>query len=93
MLQELEETRERVRAIIASVLPAEQGRIADDAELGRDLKADSLTLLEIALKIEDAFQISIPNSDYPQLTSVGSISARVLQLRASQPTSAAATNR
>ena len=82
-------TKDAIRAIVASVLRIDPERIADGAVLSAEFPTDSLTMLEIALKIEDAFQVSIPNSDYPQMTSIESIAGRVLELRSRAPEVAA----
>jgi acyl carrier protein len=71
------DTNDVIRSIISSIIHVDPASISDTTELGRELDIDSLSLLEIALKLEDRFGVVIPNSDYPELTSVSAIARKL----------------
>lgn len=54
-----QETTDKVRAIVADVLKVDALNINPDASF-KTLGADSLDMMEILMKIEDAFDITIP---------------------------------
>lgn len=54
-----QETTDKVRAIVADVLKIDALNINPDASF-KTLGADSLDMMEILMKIEDAFDITIP---------------------------------
>jgi acyl carrier protein len=74
-------TRNTIRAVISRVLGIDAASISDSSQLGVDLETDSLNLMEIALGVEDACGIRIPDDEYPHLRSVTAIAAKVQELR------------
>jgi acyl carrier protein len=76
--QEREETAlaneavfERVRAIVAERLGVDEEKVTMDAEFINDLNADSLDLVGVISDIEDAFSLTIADSDMESIRTVG----------------------
>ncbi len=69
---EEKEIREKVVAIIKDKLGVEDDKIVDSAKYVDDLGADSLTLVDIAMALEDEFGMKIPDEDIEKITTVGS---------------------
>jgi acyl carrier protein len=59
--------------IIAKALEMDQDDIKSTHDLVKDLGADSLNLVEIIMAVEEDYDIEIPDDDFDQLTTVGSI--------------------
>jgi acyl carrier protein len=74
-------TRETVCEIVGETLGFDPLSIRDESELGKDLKAASLDLMEIALQLERHFNVEIPDADYAGLVSVGHICAYIDNLQ------------
>ena len=69
----LQQITEKVRQIIAEEVDAEDAAITPDARLQEDLGADSLTVLEVVMKIEETFGVEIPDEDVDQIRTVSEI--------------------
>jgi acyl carrier protein len=69
---EEKEIKEKVVAIIKDKLGVEDDKIVDSAKYVEDLGADSLTLVDIAMALEDEFGMKIPDEDIEKITTVGS---------------------
>ncbi|HVT61003.1 MAG TPA: phosphopantetheine-binding protein [Thermoanaerobaculia bacterium] len=67
----------RIKQIIAQVAGIDANAIADDASLTADLKLDSLSLLEIAVDVDLAFQLNLPDETYKGIDSLPAIAALV----------------
>ncbi|MBP5194404.1 MAG: acyl carrier protein [Lachnospiraceae bacterium] len=68
-------TFEKVRELIVSTLNYDADEIKEDTKLMEDLGADSLDLVELNMALEEKYGISIPEEDFPSLTSVDKIAA------------------
>lgn len=66
-------TLEQVSDIVVAVVPDLEGRIQPAARLGVELGVDSLSLVDIVVKIEAAFGIAIEDNDLDGLHSVQDI--------------------
>ncbi len=64
---------ERVTAIFTQItgIPAED--IARDKRLSSDLQIDSLTLIEVAVSIQDELSIDVPDENLKDLSTVGDV--------------------
>lgn len=71
---------ETIASIVKKTLGAEDVR--PDAKLD-DLGADSLAVAELALAIEEAFAITIPEDDLVSIRTVADVAAYVRKRRAS----------
>lgn len=67
-----DETFEKVRAIIAENLGADEGEITLDTHFRDDLDADSLDLAELIMDFEDKFSVGdISEDDAMKIQTVG----------------------
>ncbi len=65
------EIRAKVVEIVKDKLGVEDDKITDDAKYVDDLGADSLSLVDIAMALEDEFGMKIPDEDIEKITTVG----------------------
>lgn len=63
----------KIQEIIASILKIEQEKVLEKAHLVDDLGADSLERVELIMKIEEEFDITIPDSDSENITTVKAV--------------------
>jgi acyl carrier protein len=59
--------------IIASNLKIDAKTISKDSNFSDDLGVDSLELVEIILKLEEKFKVSIPDADVSKLLTINDI--------------------
>ena len=59
-----------VKEVIAEQLNKKAENIKEDSEFIKDLKADSLDLVEIIMSLEEKFNIQIPDKEAEQILSV-----------------------
>ncbi len=64
---------EKIIEIIEEQLSVEGMEITEKTRFKEDLSADSLDLFELAMAIEEAFEIEIPSEDLEKVTTVGSV--------------------
>ena len=64
---------EKIIEIIEEQLSVEGMEITEKTRFKEDLSADSLDLFELAMAIEEAFDIEIPSEDLEKVTTVGSV--------------------
>ncbi|MGB9694392.1 MAG: acyl carrier protein [Caldisericaceae bacterium] len=74
---EEKEIREKVAKVVKDKLGVEDDKIVDSAKYVDDLGADSLTLVDIAMALEDEFGMKIPDEDIEKITTVGSTVAYI----------------
>ena len=65
--------RDQVKTIIADTLNCEEGDITLTSSITEDFGADSLEMVELAMALEDAFDIAIAEEEYASLRTVGDI--------------------
>ena len=66
-----ENTEEKVAKIIAEQFEVAAEKVTPTARFIEDLKADSLSVVELVLAIEEAFGIEIPDEDAEKIKTVG----------------------
>ncbi|MBR3925098.1 MAG: acyl carrier protein [Kiritimatiellae bacterium] len=66
-----EEISEKIRGIVADQLGVNIEAVTEESNFQNDLLADVLDFYEIVMKIEDAFEIDIPDDDEEKLTTLG----------------------
>ena len=71
--QSVEAIEDLVKTIIVAELRVEKDQLQMGTHLMKDLGADSLDALNIALRLEDAFKIKIPDDSIPNFLTVGDI--------------------
>ena len=57
----METMYERVQAILAKQLRVDPARVVPEARIKKDLGADSLDILQLLMRIEDKYGITIPD--------------------------------
>jgi len=62
---------------LADYLKRDAATIQESHHLRDDLGLDSMAIIELLYKIEEAFNLQIPDQDLAALTTVGSVSAYV----------------
>jgi acyl carrier protein len=62
--------REKIKQIIGSIAGIDPQRIGDAATLRGELGLDSLSLLEIGVDVDLAFQLNLPDESYKEIDSV-----------------------
>jgi acyl carrier protein len=71
--------------LICAALSLQPSDVSPQASFLKDLGADSLDMLNLALVLEQEFGINIPESDYPRLATVGEALAYMAERLASPP--------
>lgn len=66
----MDNTEKKVRSIIAETLGVNAENLAPGASFRGDLDADSLDAVELAMALEEAFDIDIPDEEAAQLETV-----------------------
>ena len=62
---------EALREVAVEVLSVEPDQVVEDARFKEDLDADSLDLVELVMGLEERFDISVPEEDLENVTTVG----------------------
>ena len=82
--QAVESIEDIVKDIIVTELRVERDQLGPTTHLMKDLGADSLDALNIALRLEEAFKIKIPDEAIPKFLTVSDIVAGVNEHLAAQ---------
>jgi acyl carrier protein len=69
----VESVEDVVKEIIVTELRVDRDQLGPATHLMKDLGADSLDALNIALRLEEAFKIKIPDEAIPKFLTVGDI--------------------
>jgi acyl carrier protein len=75
------EIRTRIKQIIGNVAGMDPGRIGDEDHFQDDLSLDSLSLLEIGVDVDMAFQLGLPDERYKEIATLPGMVELVLQER------------
>ncbi|MDR7166724.1 acyl carrier protein [Nocardia kruczakiae] len=82
-------TQEEIVAGIAEIIEEVTGIDPADVTLEKsfvdELEIDSLSLVEIAVQLEDKYEVKIPDEDLASLRTVGDAVAYVQRMEAEQP--------
>ena len=62
---------EALREVAVEVLSVDPDQVVEDARFKEDLDADSLDLVELVMGLEERFDISVPEEDLENVTTVG----------------------
>ncbi|MGQ9525811.1 MAG: acyl carrier protein [Armatimonadota bacterium] len=63
-------TFERVRKIVAEQLKVDESAVTPEAKF-EDLGADSLDVWDLLMRLEDEFELKIPDEEAEKITTVG----------------------
>lgn len=79
-----DEIRGKIKQIIGNVAGMDPNRIGDEDHFRNDLNLDSLSLLEIGVDVDLAFQLGLPDEHYKQIDSlpamVGLVQGRMAEM-------------
>lgn len=64
-------TEEKVMDIVSEQLSVPREEITRESSFVDDLKADSLDVVELVMRFEDTFGVTIPDEDYEKIRTVG----------------------
>ena len=64
---------EQIQEIVADKLGVEKSKITNEASFIDDLGADSLDTVELIMKMEEDFDIEIPDEEAEKLKTVGDV--------------------
>lgn len=67
----MNDTEERVRAIIVDLLGVDEELVVVNARFREDLEADSLDLVELIMAFEEEFEGEISDEEAQKITTVG----------------------
>lgn len=73
----VESIEDVVKNIIVAELRVDPDQLGPTTHLMKDLGADSLDALNIALRLEEVFKIKIPDESIPKFLTIGDIIAGV----------------
>ena len=64
---------EKVKKIISEQFAISEDDITEDTVLMEDLDADSLDLIDLAMSLEDCFEVEVPDEELENFKTVGDI--------------------
>ncbi len=67
----MSEIFEDVKAVIAEELEVEEDQIQMESKIVDDLGADSLDVVELIMRLEEKFDVEIPDEDAEKIQTVG----------------------
>jgi acyl carrier protein len=76
------EVSHRIKQIIGSIAGVDPQRIGDEATLRGELNLDSLSLLEIGVDVDLAFQLNLPDESYKEIDSLPAMVELVMRRQA-----------
>src|ERR1700730_3452305 len=79
------EVRNRIKKIIGSIAGSDPQRIGDEATLRGELSLDSLSLLEIGVDVDLAFQLNLPDESYKEIDSLPAMVELMMRRQAELP--------
>lgn len=68
-----DEIYEALKRTLVEELEIDASKITPDADFKADLDADSLHLVELAMELEDSYDVTIPDEVALELKTVGSV--------------------
>ena len=69
----METLYEKVQAILAKQLRVDPAIVTPEAQIKKDLGADSLDILQLLMRIEDQYGITIPDKALATFNTVGDV--------------------
>ncbi len=64
---------EKIKTLLAEQLDADIESITMDTDIGNDLGADSLDVVEMIMSLEDEFGIQVPDEQIEEIKTVGDL--------------------
>ena len=72
-----DEMKDKIKQIIADQLCISVEKVADDADIAKDLGADSLDVVELLMAFEEEFGVSISDEDATKIKTVNDVVAYI----------------
>lgn len=69
--------KEKIKKLIAEQLCISVEKVTDDADITKDLGADSLDVVELLMAFEDEFGVSISDEDAQNIKTVNDVAAYI----------------
>jgi acyl carrier protein len=66
--------------ILVEQLGVQEVQLTPDARLQEDLGADSLTIMEITMAVEERFNLAIPDEEWEKVSTVGELYETLAEL-------------
>ncbi len=66
-------TFDKIKNILAEQLDVEADTLTMETDIGKDLNADSLDVVEILMSIEDEFEVEIPDEEIENIKTIGDV--------------------
>ena len=63
-------TSEKIKQVVIERLEINEDEVTLDADIQKDLGADSITVVEMIIELEDAFDIDIPDEEAEKLRTI-----------------------
>ena len=64
---------EKIKEIVARELMVDESDITLETDILNDLGADSLTVVDLAMALEDEFEVELPDEELENIRTVGDI--------------------
>jgi acyl carrier protein len=64
---------DKVKAILAEQLDVDAETLSMETDIGKDLNADSLDVVEILMSLEDEFDVEIPDEEIENIKTIGEL--------------------
>jgi acyl carrier protein len=68
-----QDIEQRVRRVISEKLRVDESKVRPESSLIEDLGADSLDVVELVMRLEEEFGITVPDEDLQKLMKVGDV--------------------
>ncbi|NPA80342.1 MAG: acyl carrier protein [Thermotogae bacterium] len=69
----------KIRDIVVEELGVSPEKVTEDARFIEDLGADSIGVMELVMKMEEEFDLKIPDEDIEKLRTVGDVINYILE--------------
>lgn len=66
-------TFDKIKSILAEQLDVDADTLTMETDIGKDLNADSLDVVEILMSIEDEFDVEIPDEEIENIKTIGDV--------------------
>lgn len=83
---DIQEVKKTIKEVVENTANIPAAELTDDTNLKDDLELDSLTLLEIALGVDQAFDLDLPEEELGKMTTVQVSAELVIEALAKKAT-------
>jgi acyl carrier protein len=66
----MENTERRIKKIVAEKLGVDEAKVGNESSFTADLGADSLSIVELVMALEEEFDCEIPDDEAERITTV-----------------------